>query len=624
MADVLAWLVGFIWNYPVVILCLFCGLFFTLRLAFIQLRCLPHALSLVLGHYDNPNEKGQITHFQALTAALSGTIGLGNIAGVSIAIAMGGPGSVLWMWIVGMLGMATKYVECTLGTHYREVNADTGVVRGGPMYYIEKGLGRSWRPMAVLYAVFMMLGALGAANMFQSNQAASALYEFFSIPPIVTGTMLLFLVGGVLLGGIKRIAWVASKIVPFMCGAYLLAAFVISLMNLSLLPNVLSIIVTDAFTGMAAAGGVVGFVIKQGVKRAVFSNEAGIGSASVAHAAVKTDYPIREGIVASLGPMIDTVIVCSATAFVIILSGHYGTQMYQGIETSEQSFESPALASSLPTGWTVTNHGVPDDTDQLRSFRSGDYVLTYSGDQSSSYTTLPLSLKEGTRFYDGLRFSYFRKTGDLLIRVKTESSEVLGEAVLGVDQSSNPLLELKGGGVTEQWASAVLLFSKDLKQQLSEMGQEAVFLEMIPMGGEVTLYVDRLHMIRALSGVALTQASFDRFLPGFGSIFITLAVFLFAFSTIITWSYYGVTASQFVFGEMGVKVYRLIYIVMVFFGALQTLDVVVNFSDAMLGLMVIPNSIAILILSPRVAKWTIDYFSLLKQGKIARTKGAGI
>ena len=319
--------VGFVWNYPVIILCLCTGLYFTFGpLKLVQFRFLKHAFHLLKGDYDDPNEKGHITHFQALSAALSGTIGLGNIAGVAIAISLGGPGAVLWMWIVGVLGMATKFVECTLGTHFRHESPHDGKTFGGPMYYIEKGLGSKWKFLGIFFAICAVLGSFGAGGMFQANQTASALTTFYGIEAWQTGLVIAGLVSLVIIGGIKRIGHVASRIVPSMCVIYVLGSLLICIMNIDKIPFVIQTIISDAFTGQAAAGGSIGAVILMGVRRAVFSNEAGLGSASIAHAAVKTNYPVREGIVASLGPLIDTIIVCTATACVIIMSGFYGTE----------------------------------------------------------------------------------------------------------------------------------------------------------------------------------------------------------------------------------------------------------------------------------------------------------
>ena len=267
--------VGWVWYYPVVGLCLFSGIYFTFfKLPFIQFKSFRHALELIRGRYDNPNEKGHITHFQALSAALSGTIGLGNIAGVAIAISLGGPGAIFWMWIIGLFGMATKYVECTLGTLYRE--EDKNGVHGGPMYYMLHGLGKNWLGMGMFYAICIVFSAIGAGGMFQSNQAAAALSQNFNVPVQYSGIILSILVGVVIIGGIKRIGNVASKIVPTMCGLYVFGAVLICLLNIDQIPYVIRIIVTDAFTGTAVAGGSLGAVIRWGVRRAIFSNEAGL------------------------------------------------------------------------------------------------------------------------------------------------------------------------------------------------------------------------------------------------------------------------------------------------------------------------------------------------------------
>ena len=301
MKNIIGTFVGLIWNWTVTCLCLFGCIFFTFSLRFIQIRCFPHAIQLISGKYDNPNEKGQITHFQALSAALSATIGLGNIAGVAIAIAVAGPGSIFWMWIIGFFGMATKYCECSLGTHYREINKD-GEAHGGPMYYITKGLGQHFKAFSVFYAIAISIAAFGAGCLFQANQAAAALHQYYNVPTLTTGIVLFVLSFLVIIGGIQRIGKVASKIVPFMCLIYISCAIIICLLNITQIPTAFAIIIKDAFTGYAVAGGFIP-VLFAGVRRAIFSNEAGLGSATAAHAAVKTDYPIRR-IVASLGALL--------------------------------------------------------------------------------------------------------------------------------------------------------------------------------------------------------------------------------------------------------------------------------------------------------------------------------
>ncbi len=326
---------------------------FTWYMNFINIRGFKHAIELVRGDYADPSHQGEVTHFQALAAALSGTVGLGNIAGVAIAIAVGGPGATLWMILAGILGMSSKFVECTLGVKYRNIHAD-GSVSGGPMYYLSKALAARQHAaigkfLGAFFAVMCVGGSLGAGNMFQVNQAfkqfvvitgesQSVLQGFGWLFGLITAT----LVALVIIGGIKSIVRVTDKMVPIMCGLYLLAALVVLGVRIADVPNALWLIVSGAFTPESVAGGVLGSMI-QGVRRAAFSNEAGIGSAAIAHSAVKTNEPITEGIVALLEPFIDTVVVCTCTALVIILTGFYTQNTMNGV-----ALTSAAFASILP------------------------------------------------------------------------------------------------------------------------------------------------------------------------------------------------------------------------------------------------------------------------------------
>jgi len=323
------------------------AIFFTVYFKFINFRGFKMAIDVVRGKYTNPNEKGEVSHFQALTAALSGTVGLGNIAGVAIAISIGGPGATFWMIIAGLLGMSSKFTECTLGVKYRNID-ENGKVYGGPMHYLQKGFtnlkmsiggkeqnyGKIGKVLAVFFAVACIGGSVGGGNMFQVNQA----FKQFSGLPFVEGTWLAdngwffglamaLIVAVVIIGGIKSIAKVTDKIVPFMCSVYVLAALVVIFYNYDMIPSAFKAIIQGAFAPMAISGGFVGVLI-QGFKRAAFSNEAGIGSASIAHSAVKTNNPASEGIVALLEPFIDTVVVCTMTALVIVITGQH--QHYSG------------------------------------------------------------------------------------------------------------------------------------------------------------------------------------------------------------------------------------------------------------------------------------------------------
>ncbi|MBC7284215.1 MAG: alanine:cation symporter family protein [Hoeflea sp.] len=296
---------------------------FTLYFGFVQFRFFGHAIGLVKGDYSDPKDAGEVSHFQALATALSGTVGLGNIAGVAVAVGIGGPGATFWMILAGLLGMASKFTECTLGVKYRNEYED-GTVSGGPMYYISKGFAELGLPggkfLAVLFSIFCILGALGGGNMFQANQAHAQIAGIVGdYPGWITGIIFAAVVFAVIVGGIKSIASVTEKVVPFMGILYVGAAFIILMVNYDMIGWAFGQIFAGAFTGLGVAGGFVGALI-QGFKRAAFSNEAGVGSAAIAHSAVRTKEPITEGFVSLLEPLIDTVVICTMTALVITIS----------------------------------------------------------------------------------------------------------------------------------------------------------------------------------------------------------------------------------------------------------------------------------------------------------------
>lgn len=327
--------------------------FFTFYLEFINVRGFKHAVQLVSGKFSDPKAKedGEVSHFQALTTALSGTVGLGNIAGVAVAVSIGGAGATFWMILAGLLGMSSKFVECALGVKYRNTNPD-GSVSGGPMYYLSKGLAKRGnaafgRTLAVLFSIFAIGGSLGGGNMFQANQAFKQVVgvtggeaSFFADKGWLFGLILAVIVGIVIIGGIKSIAKVTEKVVPFMATIYVGAALIIILMNFDRIDDAFSAIFNGAFTGEGIAGGVIGVLI-QGFKRAAFSNEAGVGSAAIAHAAVKTKEPMSEGFVSLLEPFIDTVVICTMTALVIIITGYLDTDTgLAGVELTSAAFGS--------------------------------------------------------------------------------------------------------------------------------------------------------------------------------------------------------------------------------------------------------------------------------------------
>lgn len=342
----LTWFSGFIWNWPMLVLLLGGGIFFLAYSRFTPYRHFRHAFHIIRGFYDNPEEAGDIPHFHALVSALSGTIGLGNIAGVAIAISIGGPGAVFWMWITALLGVATKYFTCTLAIMYRGRDS-LGQIQGGPMYVITEGLGRGWRWLAVW---FSLAGLIGTLPIFQINQLTQIMRQEVATPlglaaqdrfwfDLFFGIGMAVLVALVIFGGIKRIGRVASRLVPVMVVAYLLMAIYIMLIHYDQVPAAFALIFTDAFTGEAAGGGALGAVIIYGIRRGVFSNEAGVGTESMAHGAAKTSEPIREGLVAMTGPVIDTMIVCTCTAIVIIVTGVWQEADVNGIRLTAMAFD---------------------------------------------------------------------------------------------------------------------------------------------------------------------------------------------------------------------------------------------------------------------------------------------
>ena len=337
---------------PIVVIWLIFGaVYFTVRMSFINVRGFKHAISVTSGAYDNPEDTGEITHFQALSAALSATVGLGNIAGVAIAVGTGGPGAVFWMIIAGFFGMTSKFAECTLGQMYR-ITDDRGNLSGGPMQYLNRGLrelpllravrlGWIGPLLAVFFALMCIGGSFGGGNMFQANQSAQLVAEvvpIFGDYPWLYGVLLASVVGVVIIGGIKRIGYTASAIVPFMCGMYLLAGLVVLVVNSGRIPAAFSTIVTEAFNPTAIGGGMIGVLIV-GFRRAAFSNEAGIGSAAIAHSAATTEEPVREGIVALLGPFIDTIVVCTMTGLVVVVTDAWKSGSDDGILMTARAFE---------------------------------------------------------------------------------------------------------------------------------------------------------------------------------------------------------------------------------------------------------------------------------------------
>lgn len=439
---------GYIWGAPLMVLLVGTGVYLTLRLRLIQARGFVHAFKILSGKFDKAGDPGEVSHFGALATALSATIGTGNIVGVAAAIIAGGPGAVFWMWITAFVGMATKFASCTLAVHFRRVD-ETGEIHGGPMYFIEMGLGPRYRWLALLFAFFTACASFGIGNMFQANNVAAAVNALIygadaassTTVNAAVGIVAAILVAAVILGGIKRIAAFAGKVVPFMCAFYVLVGLAILVKFAGRIPEGIGLILHHAFTAPeAVAGGLLGGVIRSGVSRGLFSNEAGLGSAPIAHAAAKTNEPVREGLVALLEPFIDTLMICSITGLVIVCTGAY-----------EMGFEKGKLTSAA----------------------------------------------------FGLGFA-------------------------GADKA------------------------------------------------------------------------------------VAIATVFFAFSTLVSWSYYGDRAVDYLFGKKAVLPYRIVYVGFVFLGAVIQLGWVIDFCDAMNGLMAIPNLIALIALSPLIAKLLNDYMKRMR------------
>lgn len=344
---ILAQFASLAWGPWLLVLLLGGGAFFFVYSRFLPFRYFGHAIAVLRGKYDDPSDPGDLTHFQALSSALAGTIGLGNIGGVAVAIHTGGPGAVFWMWVGAFLGIATKFFTCTLAVLYRGRDSK-GNLQGGPMYAIVEGLGKAWWPLAAFFSVCALIGPL---PMFQINQLTQALREVILVPNgwltgegelmrfnIAFGLVMVVLVSLVVLGGIKRIGAVTSKIVPSMVAVYVAAAVWILVKNLAEIPTYLGMILSDAFTGEAVGGGALGAVIITGIRRSAFSNEAGLGTEALAHGAAKTNEPVREGLVAMLGPLIDTLIVCTATAMIILSTDGWKTSTANGVTLTAEAF----------------------------------------------------------------------------------------------------------------------------------------------------------------------------------------------------------------------------------------------------------------------------------------------
>ena len=542
--DLLIYLDGFLGSavwFPTLLL--FTGMFFTLYLGFPQIRYFRHAVSATAGKFDKEGARGETTHFQALSTALSGTIGTGNIGGVALALHLGGPAALFWMWMTAFFGMTSKFVEVTLSHKYRSVS-DDGTVSGGPMYYMEKGLNAKW--LAVIFAFATVLSSFGTGNLPQINAIASGLETTFNLDPLITACVLSVLLALVIIGGITRIARVAAAIVPTMAIIYLIGAFAVIIPNLSnVAPSFLAIF-SDAFTGSAATGGFLGatfaYAFDRGVNRGLYSNEAGQGSAPIAHAAARTDEPAEEGMVSILEPFIDTIIVCTITGLVILSSGVWIEKFDNEFQRADMIFVEGVYAE--------VNDG---DERKLFAYLNGNEssVISFSGS---------INVIEG-RAQDQNMFT--------LINSRSIAENIVFSDMEGVFTGS---IEVVDGSLVDQ---------------------------SISVRGESLLH-----------SVPLTTRAFTKGLFGeYGQYIVSVGLVLFAFSTVIAWSYYGDRAMTYLFGSRSVLPYRVFFVIGFFYAALADTTLIWNISLITIVFMTVPNLLGILCMHKEVKKTINDYWN---------------
>ncbi|WP_419192602.1 alanine/glycine:cation symporter family protein [Kolteria novifilia] len=537
------------------------GILFTLWTRFTQITSLTHAIPVLKGKYDSPDAPGAISHFQALSAALSGTVGLGNIGGVALAIGVGGPGALLWMWVTAALGMALKTIEITLAMMYRNTS-DPENPHGGAMWVVDQTLGKrgeSGRVFARLIGGFfcltLLVSALTGGIMFQAWNVAALSHSSFRIPRIFSGLVLATLLGLVVLGGIKRIGRVAAKLVPLMCVLYLLAAFAILFRHLSELPSALSLVVHDALNGTQAQGaflgGTAGWAFSVGMRRALYSNEAGQGSAPIAHAAAKTREPAREGILGGLGPFLDTICVCTVTALVIIVTDTWNREPYGEIQGEVRVMRDPQIQG--PT-WIVRGPKSPSSLPQRegKSWSVGDRFF------------LVAEVEDTTR----------RESGSNLVKIE--------------------------GRLTNSPSGE---FANILRWSPVELDETE--WEEIPR----SVRLKDSMVYRDLLAAPQTAEAFDREFPGLGTWLLPIVSWLFALSTMITWTYYGEQAVAYLTGSRGLFAYKVATLLLTVLAAayVTTSDQLETLVDIGTGWMLWSNMPIVLILGYRAVRELNDY-----------------
>ena len=535
-------MLGGAWWFPYVLLGT--GLFFTIYLKFPQIRYFKHAWKVVMGKYDKADAPGDTSHFRALTTALSGTVGTGNIGGVAFAIFLGGPAALFWMWATAFLGMTTKFVEVTLSHKYRDKTPD-GTMAGGPMYYMDKRLNMKW--LAVAFAVATVISSFGTGNLPQSNGIATSIEATFGFEPIIVGGVLGVLLALVILGGITRIAAVTAKVVPLMALIYLVGAVSVIFANLENVGPAFVSVFADVFTGSAATGGFLGatiaYAFNRGVNRGLFSNEAGQGSAPIAHAAAKTNEPVSEGMVSILEPFIDTIIICTLTGLVILSSGVWKEKHFNIFDRADMQI----IAGS----YVDTNE---PDRQQLYTYLNG-----LEGSQVTNYTG-EIQVINGKAVNSGFTILNARSLAE---NVTFSSGEP--------EDTYNGILKVVDGNLVK---------------------------DKIIVSGESLIHS------ASLTALAFTRGFFGNF----GQYIVSIGLLLFAFSTAIAWSYYGDRAMTYLFGPRSVMPYRVVYVAGFVWAAVSDTTLVWALSAVAIVVMTLPNLFGIFLLRKEMKESVAKYW----------------
>lgn len=543
--DSLDGMLGSAFWFPYVLLGV--GLFFTIYLKFPQVMYFKHAWKVVSGKYDKKDSEGDTTHFQALATALSGTVGTGNIGGVALAISIGGPAALFWMWMTAFFGMTTKFVEVTLSHKYR-VKAEDGTMAGGPMYYMDRRLNMKW--LAVLFAIATVISSFGTGSLPQINNIAQGMEATFGFEPWHTGGVLAVLLALVILGGIKRIAAITSRVVPFMAVLYIIGAFGVIFYNIENVGPAFVSVFMDAFTGSAAAGGFIGasfaYAFNRGVNRGLFSNEAGQGSAPIAHASAKADEPVSEGMVSILEPFIDTIIICTLTGLVILSSGAWTEKFDTRFERSSMEF--------------VTGNYNEQDAAQ----RTELYTYLNGGDSSIQLFNGELEVVDGKSTNTNFTVLHNRSVGEE-IRFLLDGDHFYSGSVLITD-----------GRIDDR--------------SLAVRGKSLVH------------------------SAELTTIAFKRgFFGDSGQYVVSIGLLLFAFSTAIAWSYYGDRAMTYLLGSRSVMPYRVIYVAAFFWASFADTTLVWKLAAVAIVVMTLPNLFGIMLLRKEMKQSVDDYWVKFKK-----------